>query len=173
MCHRRPRWGLHRPVRTLGDSFILFFHPPQGKTKCKRISPTPLRRKNSTPSRFCGFRQSTAMRGDHGLLKPCQHGNDDRIAVLFFLCYDERRTRSRAFPGYRVTIGNQTGQEKKMLNDLAEQYFHEKNVDKRRAILKNLVFKCESCSKEFFEKAFKKERKLDLKLLDYSFIMLK
>ena len=52
-----------------------------------------------------------------------------------------------------------------MLNDLAEQYFHEKNVDKRRAMLKNLVFKCESCSKEFFEKAFKKERKLDLKLL--------
>ena len=113
MCHRRPRWGLHRPVRTLGDSSILFSHPPQGKTKCKRISPTPPRRKNSTPSRFCGFRQSTAMRGDHGLLKPCQHGNDDRIAVLFFLCYDERRTRSRAFPGYRVTIGNQTGQEKK------------------------------------------------------------
>ena len=52
-----------------------------------------------------------------------------------------------------------------MLNDLAEQYYHEKNVDKRRAILKKLVFKCESCSKEFFEKAFKKERKLDLKLL--------
>ncbi len=52
-----------------------------------------------------------------------------------------------------------------MLNDLAEQYFHEKNVDKRRAILKALVFKCESCSKDYFEKAFKKERKLDLKLL--------
>ena len=51
-----------------------------------------------------------------------------------------------------------------MLNDLAEQYFHERSVDKRRAILKGLVFKCEFCSKEFFEKAFKKERKLDLKL---------
>lgn len=46
-----------------------------------------------------------------------------------------------------------------MFDDLAEQYFNEKDVDKRRAILKSLVFKCESFSKEFFEKAFKKERK--------------
>ena len=43
-----------------------------------------------------------------------------------------------------------------MFDDLAEQYFNEKDVDKRRAILKSLVFKCESFSKEFFEKAFKK-----------------
>ena len=36
-----------------------------------------------------------------------------------------------------------------------------KNVDKRRAILKSLVFKCESFSKEFFEKAFKKRAEGD------------
>lgn len=52
-----------------------------------------------------------------------------------------------------------------MLDDMTEQYFNEKNVDKRRTILKNLVFKCESCSKGFFEKAFKKERNLVMKLL--------
>ena len=52
-----------------------------------------------------------------------------------------------------------------MLDDLTEQYFNEKNVDKRWAILKTIVFKCESSSKEFFWEAFKKERKLEMKLL--------
>lgn len=52
-----------------------------------------------------------------------------------------------------------------MLDDLTEQYFNEKSVDKRRAILKTIVFQCESSTKEFFEKAFKKERKLEMKLL--------
>ena len=52
-----------------------------------------------------------------------------------------------------------------MSEDLTEQYFSEKSVDKRRAILKTIVFKCETFSKDFFEKAFKKERKLEMKLL--------
>ena len=52
-----------------------------------------------------------------------------------------------------------------MLNDLTEQYFNEKRVEKRWVILKTIVFECESASKEFFEKAFKKERKLEMKLL--------
>lgn len=43
-----------------------------------------------------------------------------------------------------------------MSEDLTEQYFSEKSVDKRRAILKTIVFKCETFSKDFFEKAFKK-----------------
>lgn len=52
-----------------------------------------------------------------------------------------------------------------MIDDLTEQYFNEKNVDKRWVILKTIVFKCESSSKGFFEEAFKKERKLEMKLL--------
>ena len=52
-----------------------------------------------------------------------------------------------------------------MLDNLTDQYFNEKSVEKRWAILKTIVFKCESFSKEFFEKAFKKERKLVMKLL--------
>ena len=52
-----------------------------------------------------------------------------------------------------------------MSDDLIEQYFNEKSVDKRWVILKTIVFKCETYSKSFFEKAFKKERKLEMKLL--------
>ena len=52
-----------------------------------------------------------------------------------------------------------------MSDDLIAQYFNEKSVDKRWVILKTIVFKCETYSKRFFEKAFNKERKLEMKLL--------
>ena len=51
-----------------------------------------------------------------------------------------------------------------MVKDLIELYFCQKDVVKRNQILKSITFKCEFASKEFFEKAFKKERKLEEKL---------
>ena len=36
--HRSCRGQLHRPVRTPGDSSILFSRLPQGKTKCSQVS---------------------------------------------------------------------------------------------------------------------------------------
>lgn len=50
------------------------------------------------------------------------------------------------------------------MDDLIEQYFSEKDVVKRHNLLKTIMFKCEYASKEFFEKAFKKERKIEEKL---------
>ena len=58
---RTGRWPVREPVRTLVSTFISFSRLPQGKKKCRRISPSP----------------------------PSKHGNIDRFAVLFFLCYDE------------------------------------------------------------------------------------
>lgn len=48
--------------------------------------------------------------------------------------------------------------------ELITQYFNEKDVAKRHQLLKEIMFKCEYVSKDFFEKAFKKERKLEEKL---------
>ena len=50
------------------------------------------------------------------------------------------------------------------MDDLIELYLSEKDVVKRHHLLKTIMFKCEFASKEFFEKAFKKERKLEEKL---------
>ena len=50
------------------------------------------------------------------------------------------------------------------MEDLIELYFSEKDVVKRHHLLKAITFKCEYASKEFFEKACKKERKIDEKL---------
>jgi hypothetical protein len=47
---------------------------------------------------------------------------------------------------------------------LIEQYFSQKDVTKRHLLLKEITFKCEYASKEFFENAFEKERKLEEKL---------
>lgn len=49
--------------------------------------------------------------------------------------------------------------------DLIDQYFSQKDVIKRHHLLKEITFKCEFASKEFFEKALKKERKLEEKLI--------
>ena len=46
------------------------------------------------------------------------------------------------------------------MDELIELYFSEKDVTKRHHLLKAIMFKCEFASKEFFEKAFMKERKL-------------
>ena len=46
------------------------------------------------------------------------------------------------------------------MEDLMELYFSEKDVVKRHNLLKAIIFKCEFASKEFFEKALKKERKV-------------
>lgn len=43
-----------------------------------------------------------------------------------------------------------------MLNDLAEQYFHEKNVDKRRAMLKTSFSSANLVQKSFLRKHLKK-----------------
>ena len=51
-----------------------------------------------------------------------------------------------------------------MVEDLIEQYFSQNDVTQRHQILKEITFKCEYASKEFFENAFKKERKLEEKL---------
>ena len=52
-----------------------------------------------------------------------------------------------------------------MIEKLIEQYFEQKDVVKRHQLLKEIMFNCEYASKEFFEKAFKKERKLEEKLI--------
>lgn len=51
-----------------------------------------------------------------------------------------------------------------MIDGLIEQYFEEKDVVKRHKLLKEIMFNCECASKEFFDRAFKKERKLEEKL---------
>mgnify|MGYP003296265310 CR=1 FL=1 len=50
------------------------------------------------------------------------------------------------------------------IKELAESYFVQKDGIKRHQILLKITFQCEYASKEFFEKAFKKERKLEEKL---------
>ena len=50
------------------------------------------------------------------------------------------------------------------MDELIELYFSEKDVTKRHHLLKAIMFKCDLASKEFFDKAFKKERKLEEKL---------
>lgn len=50
------------------------------------------------------------------------------------------------------------------MDELIELYFSEKDVTKRHHLLKAIMFKCEFASKEFFEKAFMKERKLEEKI---------
>lgn len=45
-----------------------------------------------------------------------------------------------------------------------QRYFAEKNVARRSALLRELVFACPPEGKEFFRRAFQKERYLDLKL---------
>ena len=58
------------------------------------------------------------------------------------------------------------------MDELIELYFSEKDVTKRHHLLKAIMFKCEFASKEFFEKAFMKERKLEEKMMSlrgYSF----
>lgn len=51
-----------------------------------------------------------------------------------------------------------------MIEELIGQYFEQKDVVKRHHLLKEIMFKCEYASKDFFEKAYKKERKLEEKL---------
>lgn len=51
-----------------------------------------------------------------------------------------------------------------MIEDLIRQYFEQKDALKRHNLLKQIMFSCECASKDFFEKAFKKERKLEEKL---------
>ncbi len=46
-----------------------------------------------------------------------------------------------------------------------ELYFQTKDVPKRNLILKELMFSCPQNAKEFFFRAFKKERYLDMKLM--------
>ena len=58
------------------------------------------------------------------------------------------------------------------MDELIELYFSEKDVTKRHHLLKAIMFKCDLASKEFFEKAFMKERKLEEKMMSlrgYSF----
>lgn len=50
------------------------------------------------------------------------------------------------------------------MEELIEQYFSQKDVVKRHHLLKTITLKCEFASKDFFEKAYKKERKLEEKL---------
>lgn len=45
-----------------------------------------------------------------------------------------------------------------------QRYFAEKNVARRSALLRELVFACPPDGKDFFRRAFQKERYLDLKL---------
>lgn len=51
------------------------------------------------------------------------------------------------------------------IKELVEMYFMQKDAIKRHQILLEITFQCECASKEFFEKAFKKERKLEEKLI--------
>lgn len=51
-----------------------------------------------------------------------------------------------------------------MQNELMEQYFETKDVPKRNKILKELIFNLPVDGEEFFYKAFKRERYLDMKL---------
>ena len=58
-----------------------------------------------------------AMCDDQGLLKPYQHGNHNRIAVLFFLCYDERTDKVEGLPWMSGdNWGNQADQTQFALN---------------------------------------------------------
>lgn len=52
----------------------------------------------------------------------------------------------------------------KLREDLMESYFQEKDVSKRNEILKRLLLDIPVNAKDFFLKAFKKERYLDMKL---------
>ena len=54
--------------------------------------------------------------------------------------------------------------ERALVEDLIEKYFSQKDVVKRHDLLKKITFKCEFASKEFFDKAYKKERKPEEKL---------
>lgn len=50
------------------------------------------------------------------------------------------------------------------IEEKMELYFNLKDVPKRNEILKELVFSCPQNAKDFFLRAFKKERYLDMKL---------
>lgn len=52
----------------------------------------------------------------------------------------------------------------KSVAELMTDYFTIKNVPQRADILRKITFNCPSSSKDFFFRAFKKERYLDLKL---------
>lgn len=52
----------------------------------------------------------------------------------------------------------------KRYEDLMESYFQEKEVSKRNTILKQLLLDTPSNAKDFFLKAFKRERYLEMKL---------
>lgn len=52
----------------------------------------------------------------------------------------------------------------KTINEMMEDYFSLKDIPKRNALLMKITFQCPDDSKEFFFKAFKKERYLDMKL---------
>ena len=48
---------------------------------------------------------------------------------------------------------------------MTEQYLSDKDANKRALLLKQITFNCENASKEFFLEAFKKERKLENKVI--------
>lgn len=50
------------------------------------------------------------------------------------------------------------------MGEAMQRYFAEKNVARRSALLRELVFACRPEGKDFFRRAFQKERYLDLKL---------
>ena len=50
------------------------------------------------------------------------------------------------------------------MDEAMQCYFAEKNVARRSALLRELVFACPPDGKDFFHRAFQKERYLDLKL---------
>lgn len=51
------------------------------------------------------------------------------------------------------------------IEEKMDLYFNLKDVPKRNEILKELVFSCPQNAKDFFLRAFKKERYLDMKLI--------
>ena len=50
------------------------------------------------------------------------------------------------------------------MDEAMQRYFAEKNVARRSALLRELVFACPPDGEQFFRRAFQKERYLDLKL---------
>lgn len=51
------------------------------------------------------------------------------------------------------------------MEEIMNEYFNTKDVPKRNALLKKIMFACPPNAKDFFYKAFKKERYLDIKLI--------
>ena len=52
---RTCRWHVYRPVQKLVDTIIRFARPPQGKTGCMRISPSPPKPENHPSGWFFFF----------------------------------------------------------------------------------------------------------------------